>query len=331
MDAKLCALLLVASCTGGVGNDTAVDPGTAEDAATPGDASVDARRPDAARDARVIDARGEQDRDTGSTQDEDASSEEDVVDAAVVDSATPPVDAGNPPLGNGTKPVFIAVGYKGSRLISRDLGVTWTETATLMGEGDDKNLLRGAAFGNGVFVAAGWNVFSSPDGATWTQRTMPISEWIGGLDFGAPSGKTSGIFVGAGGGGNAIYSSDGVSWSAGKPNGTHTRSCAYGDGKFMGATDKVDWFATSDGNTWTKDSGGHGSNKVVWCKDRFSDRASCSEPIANGNAAAFGMGVYVSTDGNKIRRSTDNGKTWSEVKTINNSAWIEDIAFGLVP
>jgi hypothetical protein len=323
MNAKLCALALLAGCTGGVGNDTTVDPNTVEDASTqmPDGAGADARRPDASRDARVtVDARPNEAVDAAQGR-EDADAPVEVEDAAV-DSAAP-VDSGTPM--TASKPLFVAVGYKGSRLVSRDLGLTWTESATLMGEGDDKNLLRAAAYANGVFVAAGWNIFTSTDGTTWTARTNPTSEWIGGLDYG------NGSFVGAGGSGTGLFSSNGTSWTASKPrDGKHTRSCAFGGGKFMGATDSSDWWSTTDGNTWTKDSGGHGSNQVVWCKDRFSDRASCSDPLAHGKATAFGMGVYVSTDGNKIQRSTD-GKSWTDVKTITGNAWLEDVVFGLVP
>jgi hypothetical protein len=329
MNAKLCVLALLAGCTGGVGNDMTTDPNTVEDAATR-DATVDARRPDASRDARAVDARSSEDAsstsDEGTDADADVGTEEDADtpgEDAAVDSSTPAVDSGTP--STGTKPVFLAVGYKATRLVSRDLGLTWTESGTLMGEGDDKNLLRAAAYANGVFVAAGWNIFTSTDATSWTPRTNPTSEWIGGLDYG------NGLFVGAGGSGTGLFSSNGTSWTASKPrDGKHTRSCVFGGGKFMGATDSNDWWSTTDGNTWTKDSGGHGSNQVVWCKDKFTDRAACSEPLAHGKATAFGMGVYVSTDGNKIQRSTD-GKSWTDVKTITGNAWLEDVVFGLVP
>lgn len=254
----------------------------------------------------------------------DAELEDAAVDAAARDAGT------GPAAGEG---LFVAVGYQGSRLVSRDLGLTWTESATLMGKGDDRNLLRAAAFANGVFVAAGWNLFTSADGKSWTPRDNPTGEWVGGLDYGVPSGTTRGLFVGAGGSGTSIFSSDGLLWSAGKPrDGAHTRSVAFGGGRFMAATDKSDWWATADGSSWSKDSGGHASNQVVWCKDQFRDRATCSEPSAHGKATAYGMGVYVSIDsgGNKLQRSTD-GKSWVDVKTIDNEAWLEDVVFGVVP
>jgi hypothetical protein len=330
MRVKLCALLLLSGCTGELGtHDRSTDPDTAADASV-SDAGRDARIPDSSvRDARVIaDARTPPE-DTGTPNEQDATTPP-PVDAAVVDSATP-VDAGVP--SSGGKPVFVAVGYRGSRLVSRDLGLTWTESATLMGGGDDNNLLRGAAYANGVFVAAGWNIFTSTDGATWTARTNPTSEWVGGLDYGVPGGAGSGLFVGAGGSGTSIYSSDGINWSAGKPrDGKHTRSLAFGGGKFMGATDNNDWWSTTDGNNWSKDSGGHASNQVVWCTDHFSDHASCNDALAHGRATAFGMGVYVSIvdNPNRLQRSTD-GKSWTDVKTIADQNWLEDITFGTVP
>jgi hypothetical protein len=322
MNAKLYALALLAGCTGDVANGTATDPGTAEDASVASDASSDARRPDGATRDAPVDARTDDDEDAAVLEGQDADTPRD----AAVDTSTPPaVDSGVPT--TGTKPVFVAVGYKARRMVSRDLGLTWTDSTPLVGEGDDKNLLRAAAYANGVFVAAGWNIFTSTDGATWTPRTNPSGEWVGGLDYG------NGVFVGAGGIGLGIFSRDGINWSKGKDRDfVHTRSLVFGGGKFMGATDNRDWWATTDGNTWTKDSGDHSSNQVVWCNGQFTDRAACSEPLAHGKSTALGMGVYISIDsgGNKLQRSTD-GTSWTDVKTASDNAWLEDVVFGLVP
>lgn len=54
-------------------------------------------------------------------------------------------------------------------------GITWT--ARSAGAGDDDNW-ESVAYGNGLFVAAGFNsgsdtIITSPDGITWTTQTTP--------------------------------------------------------------------------------------------------------------------------------------------------------------
>lgn len=223
-------------------------------------------------------------------------------------------------------PIFVAVGYLGVRVISRDLGKTWVNLVT-SGSGppaDDNNLLRGVAIANGLVVAAGWKIWTSPDGVNWTERMNPSGQWTGGLQYG------NSLFVGAGGSGTSIYSSDGISWNAGKDRkGEAARTVAFGNGMFIAATDPNNWWTTSNGNDWSVQSSGHGSNQVMWCKDHFSEAAACTDPLGrNQGRTAFGENVYVSSNGDMIERS-ENGKDWTTV-TQTKSNPIEGIAFGYV-
>lgn len=86
--------------------------------------------------------------------------------SAIGDTTDSTGDTAEPPPGD---PVTIAVGYGGMRVRSLDDGQTWQDYVQLApGGGDDMELLRGAAWGEGRFVAVGWRIFSSPDGEQWT-------------------------------------------------------------------------------------------------------------------------------------------------------------------
>lgn len=92
------------------------------------------------------------------------------------------MDAGMPMMNNpdagapkgpteGKVPALMAVGYGGLRVLSRDGGKTWTNRQILAPQGgDDQNLLRSAAWFDGLFVAVGWKVMTSEDGVTWIER-----------------------------------------------------------------------------------------------------------------------------------------------------------------
>jgi len=239
-----------------------------------------------------------------------------VPDARVVDTGTPPVSGG--------KSVFVAVGYSGVRMLSSDGGKTWGNKVMSGGSGDDANLLRTVTYAKGLFVAAGWKIWTSPDGMTWLERTNPSKQWLGGLEYG------NNLFVGAGGTGQTVYSPDGLQWTSGKGTGGEAaRSVAFGNGMFVAGTDPGNWWSTTNGIDWTKLSGGHGGSDVMWCKDKFAKPTDCSDPLArNGGHTAFGGGVYVSAAGNKIERSEDNGKSWLSVSV---DPAVVDIAFGGVP
>ncbi|MEA2696311.1 MAG: hypothetical protein QOI66_582 [Myxococcales bacterium] len=220
-------------------------------------------------------------------------------------------------------PTFVAVGYGGVRVRSLDGGKTWIDSQRLGGGGDDNFLLRSIAFGNGLFVALGWQTQTSPDGKTWTTRTTSVGQWMGGVRFG------NGRFVAAGGYGASMYSPDGVTWMNGSRRMTDpARSVAFGNGLWVARADSNHWWQTSSGETWM-DLGGAHTDAVVFCGGQFVDAAACTTPVGrDGGRTAFGSGVWIGIRGGKVERSTDGGMTWTPVYTASDP--LEDVAFGYV-
>lgn len=163
------------------------------------------------------------------------------------------------PDSGGADGVLVAVGYGGMRVRSTDQGLTWSDYTQLAADGgDDRDLLRASAYGAGLFVAAGWRLFSSPDGATWTERDNPFDQWVGGLAYG------NGIFLGVGGGGYCWRSSDGITWEtctdATDDEGfTHVRSVVFAGGRFHCADADGVLRSTTDGDDWRVDDADFGS------------------------------------------------------------------------
>lgn len=164
--------------------------------------------------------------------------------------------SGELPMG---EPVTIAVGYGGMRVRSLDDGVTWQDYTQLSPNGgDDMDLLRGAAWGEGRFVAAGWRLFSSPDGADWMEHENPTGQWYGAVAYGNEQ------FLAVGGGGYCARSDDGQAWEActDATDGegfVHVRSVLFLDGLFYTADANGVLRSSPDGDQWTVEDAGFGT------------------------------------------------------------------------
>lgn len=197
---------------------------------------------------------------------------------------------------------IIAVGYGGLRIVSRDLGKTWQNEAHWSTNGkDDEDLLRTIAFGNSIWISAGWRLVTSSDGVIWTDRGMaeqvitaircPVTD---GLAFGA------GQFLVACGS-NLASSSDGVSWTkvARTPDvGGHPYLIwDEAEQRFVCSGDDGPSFASNDGASWTQIS----IAKAHLCQG-IEPKTECQ--------SFYAQGVFLTTEwGGVIRRST-NGTTF---------------------
>jgi hypothetical protein len=217
--------------------------------------------------------------------------------------AAPDADAGSPSDGAtdadaqadpaGT---FVAVGYGGRRMRSTDDGQSWTDDQSLEANGgDDQELLRTVAFGQGMFLAAGWQTLSSPDGKTWTALAATHQNWFGSLVY------EQSLWVAVGGYGMRLTSPDALTWTdhsidtvAAHPHGCLT----FAPGNphaYVACNDNGVRSYSPDGTQWTVSTGAAN---------------------VTSSQLAFGNGKVVGIDGANVVTSTDAGHTWTMAATL---------------
>ena len=126
--------------------------------------------------------------------------------------------------GNGT---FVAIAIVGDSLkwdeaLVSTNGIDWTEFP-----GGD---FLAVGYGNGLFVAVGGEeqIYSSPDGITWTQRNSGDPSYLYSVAYG------NGQFVVAGSSGAILSSPDGIQWTARRSGaGNDLAGVAHGNGRFI--------------------------------------------------------------------------------------------------
>ena len=101
--------------------------------------------------------------------------------------------------GNG---LFVVGGYKiGGLIVTSPDGNTWAQTDVAL-------VVKGLAYGNGKYVAAGDNgaIETSPDGTNWTVQNSGTTVSLEGITY-------NNGFVAVGLGGTILSSTDGVTWT----------------------------------------------------------------------------------------------------------------------
>lgn len=182
------------------------------------------------------------------------------------------------------------MGYGGRRIRSTDDGATWTDDQSLVPNGgDDDTLLRTIAWGNGLFVAAGWRIMTSTDGVMWsdTPKDQFNQNWMGQMLWG------NARFVGVGGYGSRVESADAKTWTQHSIDtiASHAHGAiAFGAGKgFVSINDDGAVTTSPDGLAWT---------------------ATATKVGTQAHTAAFGHGVFVIASDQGAITSSD-GATWS--------------------
>ena len=128
-------------------------------------------------------------------------------------------------------------------------GVTWTPSATAGTEVTGG--LADLTFGGGQFVLGGWVgsptpsgvIWTSPDGASWTQQSV-----VGSSAFG-PLGYGNSTYVALARNSNASYTSaNGIQWTSNAETFTAGAAMAFGNGVFYNSA----LFTSTDGVTWAQ-------------------------------------------------------------------------------
>lgn len=218
---------------------------------------------------------------------------------------------------------IVAFGTSGSSY-SDDGGATWSSYAAISGMSHPNNAIFAA--GQFVVVDSSNNVFTSPDGATWTKRTPSISGALYGIAYGA------GLFVVVGQNGRLATSPDCITWTT-RTSGfgsTDINGIAYGAGLFVitGAnkaatsTDGITWTSQSArssyethvffANGWFLQGGSYsGASKSADGLSWSSTSAYSSSATTNPSGFVYGGGIYAAaTNDGQMNTSTDLS-TWT--------------------
>jgi hypothetical protein len=215
---------------------------------------------------------------------------------------------------------------------------------------------RDITYGNGKYVAiadggtASNQVMYSSDGINWTLATSAsVSSWAS-VTFGA------GKFVALGATNIAMYSTDGINWTSGSGYVGSGTSVVYGlaDDRFVATSgtsglaysyDGIAWNNVSDSSQsqWRGITYGNGTFVAITESGQYQAAYSTdganwtfvdSAPTNNWYNVAYGDGRFVavsngdSTGGGASMYSTDNGATWTQVTTVNDTyAWYA-LAYG---
>ena len=212
------------------------------------------------------------------------------------------------PAGLGGEPgLFVAVGYGGRRMSSRD-GLSWeNDQRWSVAAADNDDVLFNIAFGAGKFVAVGGgakvgHILTTRDGREWRELS-PVKGRVATIAFG------NGRFV-AGHDGELMYSRDGETFTAGErlawKGSVHARRSACGDTEagfrtvIIGDVDlwaekqRVSWRGvTSDGTRW--------------------EHTALDTPAAQD--VAYGSGHFVVVGPGGLIESSHDGENWQRHET----------------
>lgn len=153
---------------------------------------------------------------------------------------------------------------------------------------------RAIAYGNGMFVATGPQFIStSPDGITWTSRTLPVGFNYQNIIFnGNQIAFGNGKFVTMAVNGSSSTSSDGITWTPiNNDNLWQCNGVIFASGQFVAYGVNI-IFTSPNGTTWTSRASQFAVNE--WIK-----------------TGVYGNGMFVLISSTSIQTSSDNGVTWT--------------------
>lgn len=206
-------------------------------------------------------------------------------------------------------------------------GIHWAGTASA-------DFPDAIAAGNGLYVAVGSDsmIQQSTDHVFWNAVDTDPRARFAGIAYG------NNLFVAAANGTNMV-SEDGINWMtellAYNPNGI-----GFGSNLFIDFGGSSGILASPDGLNWTESSSGDGGgvNGVAYGNNRFVAVGTSALTSGNGinwtnqstpgfSAVAFGNGIFVASNGQSVRTSSD-GIDWNPAVATPSSSTPPAIAFG---
>jgi hypothetical protein len=253
---------------------------------------------------------------------------------------------------------YVAVGQRvmsdfGFVAVSAD-GINWKESG-----GNSSVLeLHSVTYGEGLFVAVGWdsyggrNIWTSADGSSWIYQTNATVSSFSEAIYG------DGKFVAVGDGlipgtststNRTIYSSlDGSTWSqrsSGAPatGNSALKSVAYGAGQFVAVGENGNLYTSTSGGTWTPAASGVYS-PISFCRDRFIARGQSGANLVSTDGlnwspmtknvtndfirVRYGYGRFLALSADKVFSSPDSTNWVQHPVPLSANTTLKDMTFG---
>jgi hypothetical protein len=193
-------------------------------------------------------------------------------------------------------------------------------------------------YGNGLYVAVGpYNILTSPDGITWTQRNPYSSSYA--VTYG------NGLYVAVGRRGGINTSPDGITWTS-RTSGTmeDLNAVIYGNGLYVVVGEAGTILTSPDGITWTQQNSGasNGLNGVIYANGLYvvvSYQLILTSPdgitwtqqnpgTSNDlNGVTYGNGLFVAVGTGGTILSSPDGINWT-TQTSGITSFLYEITYG---
>ena len=220
--------------------------------------------------------------------------------------------------GNGK---FIAVGRPASGvsdvIMTSTNGTTWSSVPHYQGPVN----LNDVIYENKLYVAVGsYNhagdngvrLMTSPDGITWTTRSVQNSDWQS-VAYGNGKFVAVASFVNTPDATKVMYSDDGISWTPGTPTSATNiwRGVTFGNGMFVAVSA---YSPNGDANVMTSTDG------INWTPRMLPGNGI-------GWSVAYGGGVFVVVGQDGTVKSSQDGINWFDRTTAAPNEW-RDVVYG---
>lgn len=225
---------------------------------------------------------------------------------------------------SGVDALYLAVGW--STVLTSTDGTNWSETTTPPKGSNDKVTWGGGSVN--LFIIIGWSnqLYTSPDGETWTMRFMPEESIYAQQNLYDIVWNGS-VFTVVGQNGTILISNDGIAWDI-VASGSDLNTVIYDGSRFIVGGHNGRMLTSTNSTIWQYSYMGDDSYYIYGIASNGSDYVAVgqqyslySSDLSNWNAYWEG-GTSVDTaviyDGNQYIRTGEYGiMTWDGVTTFD--------------